>query len=102
MATGWPPDSDLADRLALMPGDDAARVSSANAAGQAAATRLGVPWDTGPPDAEIYEAVLMLGQWVYESRNRPEGLDSLNPVATPYYRRTAEGIILAHYGLPIA
>ena len=40
-----------------------------------------------------YEAILLLGQWWYENRNRPEGLDSLNPVASPYYRRTALGIL---------
>ena len=55
----------------------------------------------GAADGGQWEAVLMLGQWWYESRNRPEGLDSLNPVATPYYRRTALGILMRG-AMPIA
>ena len=102
MATGWPSDADLADRLGLAAGDDAARVSAANAAAAADAVAVaGLDIDTGTVDAGQFEAVLLLGQWWYENRNRPEGLDSLNPVASPYYRRVALGI-LARGKLPIA
>ena len=95
MPTGWPADADLADRLGLGPTDDPTRVSAANAAAQADAVAVaGVDPDAGTGDAGQWEAVLLLGQWWYESRNRPEGLDSLNPVATPYYRRTALGILM--------
>ena len=55
----------------------------------------------GATDAGQYEAILLLGQWWYENRNRPEGLDSLNPMASPYYRRVALGI-LQRGVLPIA
>ena len=94
MPTGWPADSDLADRLGLGPTDDTGRVSSANAAAQADAVAVaGLDVDAGADDAGQFEAILLLGQWWYENRNRPEGLDSLNPVASPYYRRTALGIL---------
>ena len=83
---GWPSDADLADRLGLAAGDDADRVAAANAAAIADAVAV---WPArldpvaGPDDAGQFEAVLLLGQWWYENRNRPEGLDSLNPVAAP-------------------
>jgi hypothetical protein len=93
--TGWPADSDLADRLGLDPADDAARVTAANAAAQADAVAIaGLDPAAGTVDDGQYEAVLLLGQWWYENRNRPEGLDSLNPVASPYYRRVALGILV--------
>ena len=102
MATGWPVDTDLADRLGLGPTDDAGRVSSANAAAQADAVAVaGLDAVAGAEDAGQFEAILLLGQWWYENRNRPEGLDSLNPVASPYYRRTALGI-LQRGAIPIA
>ena len=95
MATGWPADADLADRLGLGPLDDPARVSAANAAAQADAIAVAeLDPDAGTVDAGQFEAVLLLGQWWYENRNRPEGLDSLNPVASPYYRRVALGILI--------
>jgi hypothetical protein len=95
VATGWPTDADLADRLNLAPGDDTARVSSANAAAAADAVAIaGLDATAGATDAGQYEAILLLGQWWYENRNRPEGLDSLNPIASPYYRRVALGILL--------
>lgn len=97
----WPADSDLADRLGLAPGDDASRVTAANAAACADGVAHGIDLAAGPDDQGIFEAVLMLGQWWYENRNRPEGLDSLNPVATPYYRRVAIGI-LTRGEIPIA
>ena len=98
----WPVDSDLADRLGLAAGDDASRVTAANAAAQADAIAVcGLDLDAGPDDAGQFEAVLLLGQWWYENRNRPEGLDSLNPVASPYYRRVAIGI-LQRGKIPIA
>ena len=91
---GWPADIDLANRLGLSAADDTSRVTAANAAAQAdAVTVAGLDPYAGPDDWGQWEAVLMLGQWWYESRNRPEGLDSLNPVASPYYRRTALGIL---------
>jgi hypothetical protein len=102
VATGWPADNDLADRLGLGAGDDAARVSAANAAAAADAIAVtGLDATTGAADAGQFEAILLLGQWWYENRNRPEGLDSLNPVASPYYRRVALGI-LARGQVPIA
>jgi hypothetical protein len=99
MPTGWPTDADLADRLGLAAGDDASRVTAANdaaIAGTAAALK-GSPFDpvAGPDNAGTFENVLLLGQWIFENRNRPEGLDSLNPQAGPYYRRVALGIIQA-------
>lgn len=102
MATGWPADTDLADRLGLAAGDDTARVSAANAAAQADAVAVcGLDVDAGTVDAGQFEAVLLLGQWWYENRNRPEGLDSLNPIASPYYRRVAIGI-LQRGSIPVA
>jgi hypothetical protein len=102
VATGWPADADLANRLGLGPADDVDRVAAANAAAQADAVAVvGLDVVAGTVDGGQFEAVLMLGQWWYESRNRPEGLDSLNPVANPYYRRTALGI-LARGKVPIA
>ena len=56
----------------------------------------------GPPDYDCWEAVLQIGAWEYGIRNRPEGLDSLNPVASPYIRRTAISILLARTGMPVA
>jgi hypothetical protein len=95
VTAGWPADSDLADWLGLAGGDDTARVAQANAAAKAAALYFRPDLDpvNGPGDDELWEAVLMLGAWWYEVRNKPEGLDSLNPVATPYGRRTAIGIL---------
>jgi hypothetical protein len=94
-ATGWPADADLADRLGLDPGDDPTRVTAANAAAQADAVAVcGLDPAGGATDAGQFEAVLMLGQWWYENRNRPEGLDSLNPIASPYYRRVALGVLI--------
>ena len=97
----WPTDADLADRLGLAADQDPIRVAAANAAAQADAVAVAGLDPAGPDDAGQWEAVLMLGQWWYESRNRPEGLDSLNPVANPYYRRVALGI-LARGAMPIA
>ncbi|HEY2303240.1 MAG TPA: hypothetical protein VGH66_15175 [Acidimicrobiales bacterium] len=101
----WPSDADLADRLGLAAGDDATRVTAANAAATADAIAVlaGTSVDpvAGPDDAGQIEAVLLLGQWWYENRNRPEGLDSLNPMASPYYRRVAIGI-LQRGQLPVA
>jgi hypothetical protein len=102
---GWPSDADLADRLGLSAGDDTGRVTAANAAAiaDAVAVLAGTDLDpvAGPDDAGQTEAVLLLGQWWYENRNRPEGLDSLNPMASPYYRRVAIGI-LQRGQLPVA
>lgn len=101
----WPSDSDLADRLGLGSADDAGRVSAANAAAIADAVAVlaggDLDPDAGPDDAGQVEAVLLLGQWWYENRNRPEGLDSLNPMASPYYRRVAIGV-LQRGRLPVA
>jgi hypothetical protein len=95
MATGWPTDADLAGELGLAAGDDAARVTSSNLAAQADAVAVcGLDATAGATDDGQYKAILMLGTWWYQNRNRPEGLDSLNPVASPYYRRTALGILL--------
>lgn len=98
----WPTDADLSDRLGLEAGEDLERVSAANAAAQADAIAVAeLDAAAGPDDAGQFEAVLLLGQWWYENRNRPEGLDSLNPVASPYYRRVAMGI-LQRGSMPIA
>jgi hypothetical protein len=98
----WPTDADLASRLGLGPGEDAERVTQANGAAIADAVAVvGLDLETGPEDAGQFEAVLLLGQWWYENRNRPEGLDSLNPGAAPYYRRVALGI-LARGTMPVA
>ena len=99
MATGWPDDADLADRLGLAAGDDATRVTAALEAAKANTIDIldgGDPtFDpvAGPDDAGRFEAVLLMAQWHYENRNRPEGLDSLNAMATPYYRKVAFGMI---------
>ena len=103
---GWPTAADLANRLGLAATDDADRVAAANEAAiaDAIAALAGndtVDPDAGPDDAGQTEAVLLLGQWWYENRNRPEGLDSLNPMASPYYRRVALGI-LQRGKLPVA
>ena len=91
---GWPTDADLQARLGLKDGDDTDRVASANAAAQADAVAIcDLDPAMGCEDHGEFEAVLLLGQWWYENRNRPEGLDSLNPVASPYYRRVAIGIL---------
>jgi hypothetical protein len=95
VATGWPADSDLADRLGLSASDDAARVTAANAAAAADAVAIAaLDPVAGAVDDGQFEAILLLGQWWYENRNRPEGLDSLNPIASPYYRRVALGILM--------
>jgi hypothetical protein len=102
MATGWPADADLANRLGLDPADDADHVAAANAAAQADAVAVcGLDPAAGTVDDGQFEAVLMLGQWWYGSRNRPEGLDSQNPSSTPYWRRSALAI-LARGRMPIA
>jgi hypothetical protein len=79
--------------LGLTDGDDASRVTAANAAAQADAVNYGLDPVAGATDAGIFEGILLMGQWWYENRNRPEGLDSLNPMATPYYRKVAIGIM---------
>ena len=98
VATGWPTAADLAARLGLSPTDDAGRVANANDAAAADAVRIlggDASFDpvAGPDDASQFEAVLLMAQWQYENRNRPEGLDSLNAMATPYYRKVAFGMI---------
>jgi hypothetical protein len=94
MASGWPSDADLAAELGLQPGDDGGRVTSANEAAIADAIQVcGLDPTAGVADDGQWKAVLGLGVWWYESRNRPEGLDSLNPVASPYTRRTMLGIL---------
>jgi hypothetical protein len=99
---GWPTDADLANRLGLADTDDPVRVAAANAAAISDAVAVaGIDVAAGPADDGQAEAVLMLGQWWFENRNRPEGLDSLNPVASPYYRRVALGI-LARGAIPVA
>jgi hypothetical protein len=102
LGLGWPTDADLANRLGLAATDDVDRVTAANTAAIADAVAL-VDLDpvAGCQDPGQLEAVLLLGQWWYENRNRPEGLDSLNPVASPYYRRVAIGI-LQRGRLPVA
>jgi hypothetical protein len=101
---GWPADADLSNRLGLGPGDDVERVHAANAAARAGAIRLGgIDPGEGPTDFELFEAVLLLGEWWYQNRNRPEGLDSLNPYANPYYRKIAANIFQAIPGrFPVA
>jgi hypothetical protein len=101
VAAGWPSNDDLANRLGLAQGDDDARVEAANAAAIADGVNFGLDPELGAQDAGQLEAVMMLGQWWYENRNRPEGLDSLNPVASPYYRRVAVGILIRGK-LPVA
>ena len=97
---GWPSDGELADELGLVspgrtPVDDG-RVTSANAAAIADATNALNLADPANPvlDDGQFKAVLGLGVWWYEIRNRPEGLDSLNPVAQPYQRRTMLQILI--------
>jgi hypothetical protein len=90
---GWPTDADLADELGLAVAgafSDDTRITSANAAAIADATNTLEMADPSAPDLDDgqFKAVLGLGVWWYEVRNRPEGLDSLNPVASPYQRRT--------------
>jgi hypothetical protein len=113
---GWPTDAELADELGLAVAgafSDDTRITSANAAAIADAINTLGLLDPAPlraqaaraaraalgpnPLADItapdlddgqFKAVLGLGVWWYEVRNRPEGLDSLNPVASPYQRRT--------------
>lgn len=92
---GWPTDDDLAAELGLPEGVDAPRVTSANAAAIADAfhqLELEPTDDPNLSDSQ-HKAVLGLGVWWYEVRNRPEGLDSLNPVANPYQRRVMLGIL---------
>lgn len=102
MAAGWPSADDLASYLGLDPGDDDARVISANEAAIADAIHVaGLDPELGTQDAGQFEAVLKLGGWWYGGRNRPEGLDSLNPGAAPYDRRVTLGI-LQRGKLPIA
>lgn len=93
---GWPDDKDLAAELGLPDGVDTDRVTSANAAAIADAVhQLNIDNPTADPglDDGQYKACLGLGVWWYEVRNRPEGLDSLNPVANPYQRRVMLGIL---------
>jgi hypothetical protein len=93
---GWPTDDDLAAELGLPEGVDAPRVASANAAAVAdACHQLAIDDPAADPalDDGQHKAVLGLGVWWYEVRNRPEGLDSLNPVANPYQRRVMLGIL---------
>lgn len=93
---GWPTDADLAAELGLAGTEDVERVMSANAAAIADATNALVLADPSVPalDDGQFKAVLGLGVWWYEVRNRPEGLDSLNPVAQPYQRRTMLQILV--------
>jgi hypothetical protein len=92
---GWPSDAELAAELGLAGTEDTDRVTSANAAAVADATNALELADPAVPalDDGQFKAVLGLGVWWYEVRNRPEGLDSLNPVAQPYQRRTMLGIL---------
>jgi hypothetical protein len=92
----WPTDADLAAELGLAGTEDTERVMSANAAAIADATNALVLADPSVPtlDDGQFKAVLGLGVWWYEVRNRPEGLDSLNPVAQPYQRRTMLQILV--------
>jgi hypothetical protein len=101
---GWPAAADLAAYLGLEPGDDDERVAAANEAAIADAIHVaGLDPDpaTDTLDAGQLEAVLKLGGWWYGGRNRPEGLDSLNPGAAPYDRRVTLGILMRGK-LPIA
>jgi hypothetical protein len=102
MFTGWPADADLSNYLGLGPADDVDNVAGANAAARAEAVAIcGLDDEDGPADAGLWRAVLKLGAWHYGDRNQPNGLDSLNPLATPYNRRVALGI-LSRGRLPIA
>jgi hypothetical protein len=102
VAGGWPAASDLAAYLGLDPGDDDDRVAAANDAAIADAVAVaGLDPELGVDDAGQFEAVLKLGGWWYGGRNRPEGLDSLNPGAAPYDRRVTLGILMRG-SMPIA
>ena len=96
MGPDWPTDADLAAELGLAGTEDADRVASANAAAIADAANALNLLDPSTPDLDDgqFKAVLGLGVWWYEVRNRPEGLDSLNPVAQPYQRRTMLQILI--------
>jgi hypothetical protein len=95
VAGGWPSADDLAAYLGLEAGDDDARVIAANDAAIADAIEVaGLDPELGVDDAGQLEAVLKLGGWWYGGRNRPEGLDSLNPGAAPYDRRVTLGILM--------
>jgi hypothetical protein len=95
VATGWPADTDLAAWLGLDPGDDAARVTSANAAAQAAAiSQAELDPTAGPVDSDQWEAVLMLGAWWYQTRNHGEGIDVMNPAYGPFTVRNRAIAIL--------
>jgi hypothetical protein len=98
MPADWPTDADLAAELGLAAGDDAGRVTTANAAAISGAKYLlSIAQDDATPpslDDEQFKCVLGVGVWWYEFRNRPEGLDSLNPVANPYSRRVVRDIML--------
>ena len=92
---GWPTDEELAAELGLPDGVETARIASANAAARADAGYARADLEpAGPADWGQYKAVLGLGVWWYEVRNRPEGLDSLNPVASPYARRVMLGVLI--------
>ena len=99
----WPTDADLADRLGLAAGDDTARVTAANAAATADAVavcryRRRPPGLTTPASSRLSCCSASGGMRIATD---PKGLDSLNPMASPYYRRVAIGI-LQRGQLPVA
>jgi hypothetical protein len=93
-ATGWPTAADLSAHLGLDVADDAVNVAGCNDAAIADCIYyVGLDPVAGTSDAGQFRGVLLMGSWWYENRNRPEGLDSLNAMATPYYRKVAWGIV---------
>lgn len=104
-STGWPTDADLAAKLGLGAADDTANVASANAAARSDAVRSATFDDAeGCRDASEWEAVLGLGVWWYQDRNRPPDLGSLGPFSTtaPGRNRWVQILQSGRDALPIA
>lgn len=91
--SGWPADEDLASWLGGVAVDET--LSTCRAAAQAdAVIVLDLDPLAGVTDAGQWAALLNLGAWWYQSRNRPDGPDAMYPTSTPYTRRVAESILL--------
>jgi hypothetical protein len=98
-ASGWPADADLAASLGLAAGDDAARVSDANAAAIDDAKRYRPDLDpaggpSGVTNNTQWMAILELGQDWYQNRNSPDALDTFGPGAYSFRRKQAIGKLL--------
>lgn len=91
----WPDADDLAAELGLLPGDDPDNVAlAAEAAHDDALRHRPDLAPDGPQTANVYKAVLGLGTWWYQNRNRaPDPAYGGAVLTTAPSRRTLIDII---------